>query len=605
MKAFIKTFNATALLLVLGLFAQSLPAQEVFRGIETAGRVKDRAMLNKGFQKYSLFELDHEALYALVDANRERAFFKLQIAGFDWSIELYENEMRAPGYAAGQTGDDGYKEVAPGPCVTFAGYLAESGKAVRLNLEPHRVWGYVTTEDGEYFIEPLNRFIDDADEGAYILYNAADVIVSGEVSCGADAQSEKVKHTHASHGAAKAGDDCRQVEIATESDFEAFNAGITNTDIVANLNLVEGIYTSTYGMDIRIIYQHQWTTAADPYNTTESGCGGFGTLQQVGAEWRVNFTNIRRDMTVLYSGKDFNGGTIGCAWIGVFGDGSENDGVVDGSGTTVGPFNVNQWDWQAGLTSDASRRTLVAHEMGHNFGGNHDETGGCANIMCPFINTSTFFNPFAQTEMTGNMDFESAVANDGRSALRERYLTSTAGGVSIALMPSTTAGNVLFIDGTFIPVPLFTGNTAQYTASQEILLSPGALIEAAVGFNYQLGIAACTVGAVVANDHDGQDVASVEELSSVKRSSTDSEVVLYPNPTRSNSFVQMESKVEAQVVIRVFDGLGRTVIESTEPLVEGVNLIEIQSGYLTPGLYFVNLRVGEGDGKTLKLQKLD
>ncbi|MCZ4410293.1 zinc-dependent metalloprotease [Cryomorphaceae bacterium 1068] len=601
-----KSFTAMALLLVLGLLTQFLQAQEVFRGIEINSSAEDRVLLNEGFQSYSLFELDHEALYELVDANREQAIFTLQIAGFDWPIELYENELRSPGYSAGQTGDDGYKEVIQGECVTFAGYLAQTSKAVRLNLEPNRVWGYVTTENGEYFIEPLNRFIDDAKEGEYILYNADDVIVSGEVSCGADTQSEKVKKSQPSQGAPKTGDDCRKLEIATESDFEAFNAGITFSDIIANLNLVEGIYTATYDVEIFVVYQHEWTTSADPYTTTESGCGGFGTLQQVGAEWRTNFTNIRRDMTVLYSQKDFNSNTIGCAWIGVFGNGSENDGVLNGEGTTVGPYSVNQWDWQGGSTSDASRRTLVAHEMGHNFGGTHDSNGGCANIMCPTINTTTVFNAAAQTQMNGNMNFESAVANDGRSALRERYLSAEEGGVSLAFLPSTNSANVLILDGTLIPLSFFFGTTAQYNASEEIRMNPGALMEAGVDINFQFDIASCANGAIVPNAQDGSGSGSdSEQLTSLNRGSSDTDVILYPNPTSSNSFIKLESEKEEQIFITIFDGLGRVVVQSNEFLAEGVNVIELQSENLTQGLYFVNLRIAEGESKTLKLQKID
>ncbi len=148
-------------------------------------------------------------------------------------------------------------------------------------------------------------------------------------------------------GAPETGDNCRKLEIDTESDFEMFSASSTFSDILANLNLVEGVYANFYDMDFIVIYQHECSTVADPYPTTESGCGGFSTLQQFGAEWRTNFTNIRRDITVLYSRKEINVNKIGCEWIGVFGNGSENDGVVDGVCTTFRPYSVNQlikWD---------------------------------------------------------------------------------------------------------------------------------------------------------------------------------------------------------------------------------------------------------------------
>jgi hypothetical protein len=130
-------------------------------------------------------------------------------------------------------------------------------------------------------------------------------------------------------------------------------------------------------------------------------------------------------------------------------------------------------------------------------------------------------------------------------------------------------------------------------------------MEAAPDFNYRFDIAGCAGSSLVQNVEDGPDLASGDQFLGLIAGRSDSDVVLYPNPTRANSFIRIESSEEAQVFIRVFDGLGRTVVESVQQLVEGVNLIEIQSGGLNQGLYFVNLRMNGEDSRTLKLQKIE
>jgi hypothetical protein len=477
-----------------------------------------------------------------------------------------------------------------------------------LNIEPNRVWGYITTAEGEYYIEPLNRFFDEAAEGSYILYNAHDVITTEEISCGADAQSEKVKNAQSFQGVPKAGDDCRKLEIATESDFEMFDAGTNFNDILGNLNLVEDVYETYYAMEFLVTYQHEWATAADPYNTTESGCGGFGMLSIFAAEWRTNFGFVRRDINVLYSRKDFDLNTIGCASTGAFGDGSENDGVLLSSGISRGAYSVNQWEFGDFFfpTSDSERRTLVAHEMGHNFGAVHD-TIDCNNIMCNSINSSSVFFSTAQNQMNATMNVESAAANDGRSALRERYLEPFENFLSNPPTGSTESANILIIDGLIFPTTVSGSNTVQYNGSEEIRLNPGtAVVPINDATKIRFDIAPCSINSIIPNT--GEEIATVShpnQTTSLNRNGRDTGVALYPNPTNANSFLKLESELEELAIISLIDGLGREVFQSAEMLVKGVNLIEVQSQKLDQGLYFINLRLARGESKTIKLQKID
>lgn len=135
-------------------------------------------------------------------------------------------------------------------------------------------------------------------------------------------------------------------------------------------------------------------------------------------------------------------------------------------------------------------------------------------------------------------------------------------------------------------------------------MNPGANM--AVGINFRFDIGSCATGSVVAvSDDETGSGSESEQLTSLTRDSRNKEVVLYPNLTSSNSFIQLESETEEQVFITVFDGLGRVVLQSTQFMAEGVNAIELQSSSLNQGLYFVNLRMAQGESQTLKLQKID
>ena len=90
------------------------------------------------------------------------------------------------------------------------------------------------------------------------------------------------------------------------------------------------------------------------------------------------------------SGKDFDGSTVGVAYV----------GVLCNTGFGVG---INQ-------IRDASQTTALtmAHELGHNFGAPHDGEGACAGvtnpgIMNPFINGTTSFSSCSLTQMADDV----------------------------------------------------------------------------------------------------------------------------------------------------------------------------------------------------------
>ena len=473
-------------ILLLIACSSSLWSQRVFEGNVIETKSSDKEILQETFKKQTLFTFDIAKFNAYVKANSTFSNFQLKIGNeHDWDINLEENELRAPGYMSIAMTDAGPIELPRTECITFAGFLKGTDQQVRLNIESNRVWGFIDSPKGTFYIEPLNRFIKNAEKDTYLVYKSTELVDHGH-KCTAD-------HNHTSHhqindlkddiiGEQKiTGDDCRKLEIATEADFEFHDDGLDNDDIIANLNLVEANYFSTFNMKFFVVFQNIWTTSADPYDAL-GACGQGPFLSEFQNYWIANFSHIRRDINVLYSGKTLISPTIGCAFTGSFRNNADNDN---------GAYCVNQWQ-----STSLSNQVIIGHEMGHIFGSPHiiNTTG----IMNPFLGSSIVFQDSAQVLMNAGMDFVSTTLNDGRSALRIRDFPINANTPVTTVFTNLTnnSANEWHMEGevAITNFNLLLPTEGSFKATEKIILKPG--FKASVispGNSLKLEIGACDI----------------------------------------------------------------------------------------------------------------
>jgi hypothetical protein len=171
-----------------------------------------------------------------------------------------------------------------------------------------------------------------------------------------------------------------QVEISliADSDFQAAEPGDPTAAMLARLNIVEGIFSEQVGLlvlatDVRLI-----PAANDPFKATK----GSTLLEQLGAYRKLTPAVRARGLAHLITGKDLDGTTAGIAYVRTVCEVETGVSISSRSfGTTISAL-------------------VMAHELGHNFGAEHDGEAGtsCASVNGGFIMAPTVsgYSTFSQ-----------------------------------------------------------------------------------------------------------------------------------------------------------------------------------------------------------------
>jgi PKD repeat protein len=387
--------------LVLLLLGQSLWAQQpVFTGTNLNKTTKATS-LDEMFKAYQLYEIDTKALNDFVKADEKDKDFQLQLGtAYDWDIHLYPYDIRTPEYQLRVSTENGIIALPKGKSKTFRGYFQDGSGEVRLTIDEGFINGFFHKEGATIFIESANRFEPGLGNDVFVVYDEKDVIPSENNECAVlEAEGFGKKNIPDDHDHEKVVGECYTVEIALASDFSMFNqfgtvAG-TESATLAVLNNVQTNYDDDFDDEVQFFVSSQfvsscfscdpavWSNSTDPFVLlpnfrTWGNSGGFG-----GASF---------DVASLWTNRNFDGSTIGLAYVGVICSNSR--------------YNVLEH-----YTGNApSLRVLQAHELGHNFDADHTNFNGNTTIMAPFINITNDWAPISVTEISNHI---AAVANFG------------------------------------------------------------------------------------------------------------------------------------------------------------------------------------------------
>ncbi len=165
-----------------------------------------------------------------------------------------------------------------------------------------------------------------------------------------------------------------KVTLVLDTEFQALHGGNSASVAGAVLNIVDGFYTAQVGVDVSLF--HLRSLASNGAMTSTEP----GDLLDAFRAFVAGGSVPNGGVSHLLSGKDFDGSTVGLAYVGA---------VCAPQGFNTG---INQITF-----SNAFGGATLAHEIGHNFNADHDSQGNACPasgfIMAAVINTN---NPATQ-----------------------------------------------------------------------------------------------------------------------------------------------------------------------------------------------------------------
>ncbi len=169
-----------------------------------------------------------------------------------------------------------------------------------------------------------------------------------------------------------------EVEFVFDLAFQQLLGDSAQSTAAAIVNMAEGFYESDLSIGFDVLTMHFLSTDVFSSNTNASTL--LNDLRDKKSTGQLSFVKNPQALLHLVTGRNFDGSTAGIALTKVLCDGPRR-GV--GTSQLLTGFGASQ----AALTA-----LVVAHEIGHNFGANHDATGNACDagfIMEARVNSST------------------------------------------------------------------------------------------------------------------------------------------------------------------------------------------------------------------------
>jgi hypothetical protein len=416
-----------------------------------------RQEISRSLSHYDALRLDPSGVELKV---RRTGRLALETSAGTFALTLVPNDVRSDNYRAIAALDGGETlELAREPSRTFKGSVeGVEGSQARFTIDRDTVEGLIIARGEKFFVEPASHYTQTAARGDYLFYRESDVIPGNAVECGVETLSEKVSEqlSRVSPSSSYASvtpqaavlSPAREAEIATEADFEFYqangsNAAAANNEILSIMNQVSGVYQAETGITFKVTFQRVWTTSADPYDATTLS----GLLSQVQSVWANSAPagSENRDLVHMWTGRDLDGSVAGLAYSQVTVNGVQSDGVV----CRFPQFAVGVSERQ---TIAPQKYILPAHEIGHNFSAHHPEEvnhNECAlTIMSGVSQTNTIFSfcQFSRDEITNYVNANgsclAAVASTGtvQFSATDYRVTEGTGSVQLTVTRSSGAG---------------------------------------------------------------------------------------------------------------------------------------------------------------------
>jgi hypothetical protein len=321
------------------------------------------------FDQYELLSVSTLSLFDQAkSSNRSNTTYKIG----KWEMELQNSNLLADNFRSVNQ-DGSLVGDANSLAIPMQGYTKEGGR-VSLTIGDGFIYGFVNEGQESYYLEPARYYRSGSNEDDVIVYNIKDVKPQAEQTCGYVESQKVMKEKESSQGNRSMGS-CYEVEYAIVNDCSMVSfygdVGATN-HVIGVTNTVQGDYDNAFSDQLNLfitgIYNvncslgDPWTSSLSPFDLLDEFTG-----------WGNHQLDFSHDVASLWTRRNFSGTTVGLAAVGAV--------------CTPRKYNVLENRSNSG---GYDRRVLTSHELGHNFGAEHDAAMS-GFIMAPSLSiTSTW-----------------------------------------------------------------------------------------------------------------------------------------------------------------------------------------------------------------------
>ncbi|MEY3050241.1 MAG: hypothetical protein RLY31_26, partial [Bacteroidota bacterium] len=345
--------------------------------------------LDTQFKAYDIFRLPISEVADHATAGGGPAEFTLRLGGLEWTLRLQLRPNFARSYVRSVLTADGVvRETVSRPIAYRGDLVGVADGTASLTLTQDFLYGYIREGGEHYFLEPLCYFVPGAPTDHLVVYRASDVKPHAGKTCGLDelqAHTPDRKESTEEGQPANKMTGCKEIELAIASDVSMFNkygsvAAVENHNI-AVMNNVQNNYDDEFNdeLDFEIVEQFVVVPpATDPWTSSTNAA----TVLSSFTSWGPSGFSEVHDLGQMWTNRDFQGGTIGIAWLSAV-------------------CTANRYHCLQDFSTNANLlRVMTTHEIGHNFSATHDPAGS-GTIMAPSVNNTNAWSTQSQNEING------------------------------------------------------------------------------------------------------------------------------------------------------------------------------------------------------------
>ncbi len=352
----------------MNLFKFLLISTLLLTGLISTAQNSLQKELDHNYEVYNLDKINATSLYHKLSEPGKFHDITLKLGDETFALELWDSNLRSEDMTITLASGAAFEGTLP---ISMKGYVkGDLSSKVRLTFNEDFIMGSIIRNGKRLTVQPAWYFDHGADKDIVLSYYSKDIKEHDHGTCGG-------VHTHDNYSIEQIPVDrskrvglCFETEIALAADwlmvqdFGSVNA--VDNHICGVLNDVQTDYDDAFPdeilYDLTDVYISDCATC-DPWSASTNA----GTVLNSFSNWGPGNLS-RHDVATLWTGRNFNGSTIGIAFLGAV------------------CFNL-RYNVCENFTGNGNLlRVVQSHELGHNWDSTHD--GGNGFIMSASVNNT-------------------------------------------------------------------------------------------------------------------------------------------------------------------------------------------------------------------------